>query len=203
MKIRKKIVITIMAVALIFGLTACGDSPTNVAEKFLEGIKTNNTEAVAETYAGGEINLLNPSTDEGTKEDALFKAMQEQLLPKIQQFDYEVSNEQIDGDKATVDVKIKTYDIGTAFSNFIQEYMKKAISMKLSKASDEEINKTAESILKEQVGKLTEKTYEKTVKLNLTQKDGKWMVDKFNSDSTEVVDALTGGLYSATQKIGK
>lgn len=116
------------------------------------------------------------------------------------EFDFTVSNEQIDGDSATVDVAFKTYDIGKAMAEFAKEYLKQGMSLKLKKTSDDEINKAAETIMKDQISKLTEKTYEKTAKLNLVKKDGNWVVDKLDNN-TDALDAMSGGLYTFAKNL--
>ena len=51
------------------------------------------------------------------------------LSQQMQQFEFEVSNEVIDEDTATVDVKITTINIGKAFEDSINEFMEKAIEL--------------------------------------------------------------------------
>ena len=111
--------------------------------------------------------------------------------------DWIVKNfEQIDGDKATVDVKITTYRIGDAFTAFFSDYISQAFMLAFSDASEEDLDALATTILSGKLADLSEKTYEKTATLSLSMKDDKWVVDNIE-DSDEFLDAITGGLVTS------
>ncbi len=189
---------------MLFFSSCGGPKPTEVADTFLTALKTQDAEKIAEVYSGGELDLINETyTEEAEEEtaDSSFDAItEEQLIPKMLEFDYELSNEQIDGDKATVDVKISTYRIGDAFSSFIADYMSQALILAFSDATEEDMDALASTLLSGKVADMTEKTYEKTVPLSLTKVDDKWMVDKLEP-AGEFVDALTGGLATSFKTI--
>ena len=120
----KKILALLISLMMVFSLTACGGpSPTDVSDNFLTAIKNADNEALAECYVEDEFDLFQEASDaaesddeeDGDKEeaeadDALTKVYEENLVPKMLEFEYELSNEKIDGDKATVDVTEKTYE---------------------------------------------------------------------------------------------
>ncbi len=123
------------------------------------------------------------------EDSGLTKVYEEQMMPKMLDFDYELSNEQIDGDKATVDVKITTYSIGDAFTAFFSDYMSQALILAFSDASEEELDSLATTILSGKLADLTEQKYEKTATLSLSMKDDKWVVDEIETgDDIEMED---------------
>lgn len=205
----KKIAAIMISIMMILSLTACGGpSPTEVSDKFLTAIKNADSEALAECYVEDEFDLFEEASeaaesdeDESDKEDeesddALTKVYDEKLIPKMLEFEYELSNEKIEGDKATVDVTVKTYQLGSAFSSFFSEYITQAFALAFSDASDEQMNALAANILTGQLDNMTEKTYEKTATLSLIKRDDKWLVDSVDGNK-DVLNALSGGLVES------
>lgn len=201
---RKRLLVITLALAMIAALSACGPkipTPTETADTFLTAIKAQDGEALATVYAANDIDLLDKAAESDGSEDVnedsgLTKVYEEQMAPKMLDFDYELSNEKIDGDKATVDVKITTYRIGDAFTSFFSDYLSQALVLAFGDASEEELDSMATTILSGKLADLTEKSYEKTVTLSLSMKDDKWVVDELETGG-DIVDALTGGLVTA------
>ena len=205
---RKLLVITAIMV-MIAVLSGCGPkipTPTETTDSFLQALKSQDAEAIAGVYDGTDVDLLEAASDSAednetdgdseTTDTGLEAAYEEQMLPKMLDFDYELSNEQIDGDKATVDVKITTYRIGDAFTAFFSDYISQAFMLAFSDASEEDLDALATTILSGKLADLSEKTYEKTATLSLSMKDDKWVVDNIE-DSDEFLDAITGGLVTS------
>lgn len=216
-----------LALCLLAG--CAGPSPTEVAQQFLDGVKANDTEALQASYSGdadifgtwegsivsadsGDETAGDGSTtgDEAATDDSTLasddqataeirSAVDNDLVPKLREFDYELSNEQIDGDTATVDVKITTYAAGDAFSSFMSDYISQAFTLALSGASEDQITELASSIFSSKI-KTMEKSYTDTVTLNLTKVDGSWKVDALDNYG-EIADALVGGLITTAQSI--
>lgn len=196
----KKILIALLTLIFTTSLCACGSaSPSDVTGTFLDAVKTNDTETVKSVYAGSDFGILDEAEENA---DSMDKLMERELKPKLLDFDYEVSNEQIKEEKATVDVKFTTYNIGNAFTLFTGDYMSQAFSMALSGASDEQLNTLAETLLSEKLKALTEKDYEQTATISLTQKDGEWVIDEIAEDS-DFYNAMTGGLLKAIKSFNK
>ena len=205
---RKLLVITAIMV-MIAVLSGCGPkipTPTETTDSFLQALKSQDAEAIAGVYDGTDVDLLEAASDSAednetdsdseTTDTGLEAVYEEQMLPKMLDFDYELSNEQIDGDKATVDVKITTYRIGDAFTAFFSDYISQAFMLAFSDASEEDLDALATTILSGKLADLSEKTYEKTATLSLSMKDDKWVVDNIE-DSDEFLDAITGGLVTS------
>lgn len=201
---KKKLLAITLVMAMLAALSACGPkipTPTETADTFLTAMKAQDSEALATVYAGGDIDLLDKAAEaddsgEVNEDSGLTKVYEEQMVPKMLDFDYELSNEQIDGDKATVDVKITTYRIGDAFTAFFSDYLSQALVLAFSDASEEDLDALATTILSGKLTDLTEKSFEKTATLSLSMKDDKWVVDEVQTGD-DIVDALTGGLVTA------
>ena len=205
---RKLLVITAIMVMMAV-LSGCGSkipTPTETTDSFLQALKSQDAEAIASVYDGTDVDLLEAASDSAednetdgdseTTDTGLEAVYEEQMLPKMLDFDYELSNEQIEGDKATVDVKITTYRIGDAFTAFFSDYISQAFMLAFSDASEEDLDDLATTILSGKLADLSEKTYEKTATLSLSMKDDKWVVDNIE-DSDEFLDAITGGLVTS------
>ncbi|MCR5034343.1 MAG: DUF5105 domain-containing protein [Clostridia bacterium] len=199
------IVIT-LCFALSISLYGCGDkapTPTETADTFLTAVKAQDTETIKTVYEGETLDMLSSLEDEESEsEDSLMDDdyFGKILLPKMLDFDYELSNEKIDGDKATVDVKITTYDIGSAFSAFMSDYFAQALTLAFGGASDEQIEELANTIFESKMDELKEKTYSETVTLDLVKKDDVWKVAEIDEDS-EFLNALSGNMIKTLDKL--
>ena len=209
--IKKKVLLPLIAsvIALcIVGLSGCaGPSPTEVTTQFLDGIKNGDSEAVMEVYAGDYSPILegwqNDDSSEGAEDASAVPGIEEicenELLPKLQEFDYEILSEQIDGDSATVEVKITTYAVGNAMSSFMTDYISQGMALAFTDASDEQLNELATSIFSSKI-KSMDKTYTDTVTFSLSKEDNAWKVDAIDEDG-EIADAFFGGLVSSLESL--
>ena len=114
-------------------------------------------------------------------------------------FEYELSNESIDGDSATVDLKVKTYGFGSMITETLTEYLQQAFVMAFSDASEDEMTALFENLITEKMNTL-EKNYEKTVTVEMVKGEDGWDL-KDKTDSNPMYDALMGGLYSAISNL--
>ena len=195
----------VLCVIAMFGLEGCGASaptPTETANTFLTGIQKGDDDAINSVYEPGDFNIgeafnaIGDSTEAVNEDEEILKA----LLAKIPEFEYEVSDEQVKDKEATVAVKITTYPFGEAMKDFMTDYFSKALEMAFSDPSDKEMEKLANSLFKEKLDALKEKTYTKTATLTMTQKDGVWKIDKIEEDS-DFADALLGGMLSSIKDL--
>ena len=198
----KKLVSILLISILVFSLSACGSpSPTEVTTTFLDAVKAQSTEDMADIYKDGSWSLSEEAGEEADLEDLdeMSQYFQETVLPKLLEYDYEILEEKIDGDKATVDVKITTYDLGNAFTAFFGEYLTQAFALAFSDTSEDAIEELGISIFKEKVDAM-EKTFTKTVTIPLSNVDGAWVIDELDDDSP-FTDALTGGLVESAKTL--
>ena len=193
----KKFLSLLVVLALCFTLFSCGNnpSPKDVANSYLSAIKAGDTEKLSKLYAG---DVSDVSFDEVTDmDDSYSDEFLDTIKSKLLSFEYTVSNETINGDQATVDVTIKTYDIGTAFSDTISEYFSQAMTLIFSGASEDKLNSLLEETFTKKINEAAF-DYESTVPLKLTKTETGWIIDKFEEDS-EFPNALTGGMVDAVK----
>lgn len=101
---KKTLLIISMLVLVMFALTACGGKkPSDVVEDNLKQVKTENA-------SSSVTKLFNDSSLEQK-----YGKDYEKFIKKVQDFDFKIKGEKVDGKKATVDVEIKTYDFGNAY----------------------------------------------------------------------------------------
>ena len=195
---KKKLCSLLLILALVLSFSACSTpSPTEVTTAFLQAVKEQNTEDMTGLYAEGSWSLSEEAGEEADLEedDELSQYSMDEVFPKLSEFDYEVLEEKIDGEKATVDVKITTYNLGDTFTAFVGEYLAQALTLAFSEADEDAIAALGASLFKEKAADM-EKTYTETVSIPLSQVDGAWVVDEIGEESP-LINALTGGLIDA------
>ena len=124
------------------------------------------------------------------------------MLPKAKEFDYKISEEKIDGDKATVNVKITSYNIAGFMVNWITDYMQTASEQFADSTPDDS---QMEQMLKESYENqknTLKKNKKKDVKLNLVKDDGKWKVNTLKKND-ELFNAINGGVIDLSKKIAE
>lgn len=199
----RRIAAVVIILAMTVMLAGCGltESPTQVTEKFLKAVQESDSDTIKDVYADDNFDLSDniydteKKSDEKSSDTELDKVIEKQLQKKLLDFDYEVLSEKVNGDKATVKVKIKTYAFGSAFSDFVSDYIEQAFALAMSGASDKKIDALAATIFSQKLDKLKKKSYSKTVSVKLTKDDGKWKINKL-SDTGDFMNAISGGLIS-------
>ena len=196
---KRRILSLLMVFVVTVSLCSCGTpSPTDTVDKFLNGIKTQNNEEIKGIYADEEFEFANELDEEDGKE--LNKVLQEKMFPMLMDFQYTLSNEVIDGNKATVDVTVKTYNFGGAFTNFMSNYLTQVFALAFSDSSESKIDKLAANLLETELTDLTEKTYEETATITLTYTENGWVIDELEDDG-EVMNVLTGGIVKSVSSM--
>lgn len=187
----KKIVSVILAVFMMVTMLAgCGGekSPTDVVKEKIDSYKAN-----AESLFKGERDSNSQLADaSGLGED-----VEKKIIDLIAGFEYTVDHETIDGDQATVDVTIKTCELGDMFKTAMGNYIAQAFGLALAGASDEELEEKALEAFTTAIDEMsTEKSYEKKLKVNLTHGDDGWKVEDLDNNK-HFLNAVTGGLVGA------
>ena len=197
----KKLFAVLLAVVMCSALFACGSSPTpsDVVKTYLDAVKAQDQEAAAKVYAGDAGDAqFDASALSG--EDGLSEEFGKSMGEKLAAFEYTVKDETVDGDKATVNVSLKTYNFGEVFSAAMNDYLSQAITLLFSNASEDEINSLMEKIFTEKLDAAT-LTYESDATIALTKTDDGWMIDEFGSDS-DFLNAMSGGMVDYLQELG-
>ena len=205
---KKKLFLAILLGAVfLICFTGCGktadeDSPTAAADAFLKGIQARDNDAVNAVYAPGDFDI-NGALD-SLQEDSVLLTGHEDIIELIQEkladFDYKLSDEEIDGDTASVKVEFETYPFGPAANDFVTDFLPEALSMSMNNPDLEAMEELAESMLTEKLEGMDEKNYEKEATLSLEKADGVWKVSELEPDS-EFYNAMTGGLIQAMEDI--
>lgn len=200
---KKFLVAFIAALMSVSVLVGCSKtpSPTQVTETFLGTIKSQDIDAMTKVYLGETSGFNLDSKVKNSDSTSLNEDAQAALLNKIKDFDYSVSNEKIDGDKATVDVHITSYALDQTFAAWVQEYFAWAMGQALSGASQEEITAGASDMFVQKVNE-SQKSHEEDVTLTLTKKNGEWKLDALDSGNS-LYNAITGGLFDAIKSLAQ
>jgi len=197
----KKFLVTIMVLVMVVGMTACGsskekadsDTPKSGATAFFKALKSQDKDALKDTYSGDSKELLgamsNQSDDSTT--DKVQDALSKQMVEKVYSFDYKIGKESVKDKEATVEVTVTTYPFGKVLKNLGQ-----AMAQSGSVPDKDSIDKSLKTLDSE--FKNMKKDFEKTFKLKLTKKDGKWLVLAIEKGNIDLADALTGGMLSLT-----
>ena len=204
----RKFFAILLMITLVFTFTSCGGTsktqtdqltPIETADKFLAGLKAKDLEAVEEYYEGdiGDLTMLEEE-DEPALADVI-----NAMVDKIFDFDYVLGNEKIDGDSATVEVELTTYDFGGIIQEIMGGLMEDAFALKLTGMSQEEmeaeINELIGGKFKEALDNAA-KDHTIKVPMELTRKDGKWVVKDLAS-SKDFLNALSGGLMELADSL--
>ena len=184
---KKTLLIVSMLVLVMFALTACGSkSPKSVVEDNLKQIKTEKT-------SSNVSKLFNDKTLEQK-----YGKEYDKFIKKVQDFDYEVKDEKVDGQKATVKVEIKTYDFGAAYKTTYDTVVSDAKSGKITATTD--VKDYVYNLMFQNLNSVKDKSYKKTVTINCTKNDkGEWTTD-INSN-VDFLDAMMGGMFTAIKSV--
>lgn len=184
---KKTLLIVSMLVLVMFALTACGSkSPKSVVEDNLKQIKTEKT-------SSNVSKLFNDKTLEQK-----YGKEYDKFIKKVQDFDYEVKDEKVDGKKATVKVEIKTYDFGAAYKTTCDTVVSDAKSGKITATTD--VKDYVYNLMFQNLNSVKDKSYKKTVTINCTKNDkGEWTTD-INSN-VDFLDAMMGGMFTAIKSV--
>ncbi len=198
----KKIIIAIMTVIMTVGLAACGNpTPSETVGTFLDAVKNSDSDAVKSVYAGESFNFDKDLSDFEGDDKELAKITQETLIPKLMDFDYEIGEEKIDGDKATVEVAFTTYNFGDALTSFMTDYYTQAVALIFDDDAEKKMEKIARTLYKKSINDM-KKDYKGKAKISLTKKDDTWVVDEIQDDDA-FYNVFLGGAIDAMKELEK
>ena len=193
-----------MCICGAMALTGCGEpSPSDTAKTFLDALKAQDAEAMTAVYAGEGLDVEGGLFgEESDDEESLLsgETLEEALLKKILDFDYEITNEKIDGDKATVTVDVTTYPMGDTFSQIYADLMTQIWGLAFSDASDKEVQTVIDGIFTKHWDAMTEKSYKGTADLSLTKTEDGWKVDEIDDDG-DFFNVLTGNMVKVIEAL--
>lgn len=188
----KKLLVSLFVLCLLI----CGCSPKEV--KASAAVETYFTEHKNQIKEGDFESLgLGELTADG--EDGFDEEVLKKLITSIGDYDCKVNSETEDGDTATVNVTISTYDFSAWFSNSLSAAIGEVITLSLSgNDSDEAMTEIMNKVFNEQTDAIISAGKTKTTTLDIICKkdNGQWVVDE-EATGEELYDALTGGLLSS------
>lgn len=187
MKNFKKLMISVLAISMVLSMAACGkaNTPTTVVEKQMQELKDEKVET--------ELSSLVSDASVAKKYGDDYK----KLLKKIQDFDYEVSDEKVEGDSATVTVKITTYNFGQAYKDMYNQVVQDANNGKITSSTD--LTSYIYKMMFQKMNALDKKNFKTSVKVKCTKnEDGDWETNIDNNSDVE--DAILGGVISLSNQ---
>ncbi|MBQ2305578.1 MAG: DUF5105 domain-containing protein [Firmicutes bacterium] len=197
-----------LIIVMAFTLASCGgaqtpaepeepeDTPTMALDTMLKSIQDLDFET-AQQYYSGDMGSLEGMSENASSETA---EVVDKMLKDALNFEYALDNEVIssDGQTATVDIVFTTYNMGEIFEKIIEELTARATVLQEGGMTADQFQTEMNNIvigIYNDILKTAEKNLEISLTVNLTKVDGQWKVDDLK-DSTEFLDALTGGLIS-------
>ncbi|GEM_PF-1624518 len=168
MKKLKRIMSIMLLCVVAVGVYGCGaKSPSDAAKAYLEGLKT-----AEESELSG---LFNGSTGEG-KDEKISEETDKKLTKALQKISYTINSEKVDGDSATVNVKINGADLSKVLVDYMEKVFKMAFSEEFinGDVTEEESTKMFDDVLSECLDNT--KYTDRTGDISFTKKDGNWVI---------------------------
>lgn len=175
----KKIIIFVSVLLLTFGCSLnIEESPKAKVQEFLNKYNNNDAEIM------DEMDTYVDSYDFTDEEKEKYK---EVLQKQFKDLKYDINEENIDKNNATVDVKITVYDlynVQTKANEYLKNHPEKF------NGDDEKFDETKFNDYKiEQMAK-TNKTIDYNITFHLTKEDNEWQVDQLNDSDLEKIHGI-------------
>ncbi len=184
----KKITLILISTLLVFILAACSSAvtPKEVVEKGITSIKELNLIQIQKYFNTDEISDENDILGEDFEVENM-----EIFALMTKNISYEVIDEKIDGDEATVKAKITNINMTVIMGEYITQALALAFSqIGQTDVDEDEIQKQMEDLLVDLLSKEDNEMITTEVDVKLNKVDEDWKID-LNDD---LVNALFGGL---------
>ncbi|WP_029452166.1 DUF4878 domain-containing protein [Clostridium algidicarnis] len=190
MKKLKKITSIALILILAIGVYGCGSkSPSNTMKSYLEEIKTGKS---------GDLNKLfdERKETEEKKEGDISEENSQKLVDAMKKISYTINSEKIDGDAATVNVKVNGPDIAAAMLDYIQQVFSNGLTQAFStnKLTEEQSKNMDDDILSKCIDNI--KYTDRTEDVSLIKKDGQWEVVTNDALMTLLINIKSSSLNS-------
>lgn len=196
----KRFLSIVMVAILSFTLVGCGNgpTPTETSDTFMQAIKNIDWDSFVSVYEDASENekLLNLSDEDRQILDDI-KASN---MAKMFDVSYEISNEKIDGDTATVDIKMTTYNIEKLFQAILPQLMQLSVNVNTADMDEDELFEEVMKLTESKMGTLKSKNFTTTATIKLIQKDGEWKVASLTNNK-KFINGITGGLLDLVENI--
>ena len=151
------------------------NTPTKKTEEFLMRYKELDEGVLSDLELSSEASGLTTPEHKNKYIDIMKRQYQDMT--------YEVTGENIDGDTASVDVKIKVYDLYKARKNAESYVDDNETDFTLDESSSRDVEKVNEYLLDELYK--TDEYVEYTITINLIKEDNKWVVEDLDTETKE------------------
>lgn len=151
------------------------NTPTKKTEEFLMRYKELDEGVLSDLELSSEASGLTTTEHKNKYIDIMKRQYQDMT--------YEVTGENIDGDTASVDVKIKVYDLYKARKNAESYVDDNETDFTLDESSSRDVEKVNEYLLDELYK--TDEYVEYTITINLIKEDNKWVVEDLDTETKE------------------
>lgn len=177
----KKIVSMMLLLVMIVGVYGCGSkSPSNVVKTYFEELKKG-TNADFSNMLNSSLQSAEKTSKSDSKENSLSDESTKKIINSMAKLTYTINSEKIDGDSATVNVKVNGPDMSKVLADFMQKAFTTVLAKSFSgdKMSDEEQSKLFESMLSDSLNNITYS--ERTGDISLKKSNGEWKIDTDDS----------------------
>ena len=151
------------------------NTPTKKTEEFLMRYKELDEGVLSDLELSSEASGLTTTEHKNKYIDIMKRQYQDMT--------YEVTGENIDGDTASVDVKIKIYDLYKARKNAESYIDDNETDFTLDESGSRDVEKVNEYLLDELYK--TDEYVEYTITIDLIKEDNKWVVEDLDTETKE------------------
>lgn len=170
-------VFSICLLLLITSACSLGSTPTSAVERLL--VKYNNQDEEIVVELDDYINDSKLTEEQNSKYKSIY-------LRQFKDMKYEIKEEKIDGDNATVTVQITVYDYYTVNKN-VSEYLQKNPD---EFKKDEEYDESLFNDYKLKELEKTNETVDYTIDFSLSKVDNEWQINELTTEQLEKIHGV-------------
>lgn len=187
---KKKMLAALLAVGLVFSLTACGEpGPDAVVKDTLTALKAGDSEKA-------NANIWADDTSSESEEEQVFGG-DDQPDVMFTALEYTILETKVDGSNATVKTEIKNKDLKKVTAEWMQAVLEMSIQDALSgdgtQMTEDELNKKSTEMLVKAIKEENGEKAAATIEIQLVKSDDGWLIKADDS----FLDAVTGGMFRA------
>lgn len=181
MRYIRRVLLMLLAVVFITRAYGCGfggvtKTPTEVTSETLDNIKSGDSNKIQNIFEGNGLIKINSSKGLSV----ILPSSSDKMKKLLQNINYNVNSERIDGDDAVVNVTVTGPDLNEVFDKLISNMVNDIKSGELT-SDNFDMNKMSAKY----DGELSEllenvKTSERTGDIELEKSRGKWVIDDEN-----------------------
>lgn len=200
----KKIVYSLMVIALIFSFTACKSQakPEDTVTGYFEALKASDTSKANSFVNPKNIESSSATSSSSDSEKTLENNLLDYFKGNNKKVVYSIKSTDVKENSAVVTVDCKFVDASSILKGAIADYIPKALADAFSgtKKSDSDSAKEIAELMKDKI-KTTKETFtSKTIKVTCVKSADQWYIDKEDDDLKNV---FSSNFVSAGNDISK